>query len=174
MRRTHSNSSTANPHLPDTLGSYALLLWLERPRLLKIGRLGTAWFPPGMYAYLGSALGPGGLKARLGRHLREKTNSHWHIDHLQQVAQVLGYAYLPAKKSQGRQPPQECRWSQALSALPEANVPLPGFGASDCRAGCPAHLVHLPKRHAQQRLITALQSTSPGKVHFQALTPDLG
>ncbi len=37
--------------------------------------------------------------------------------------------------------PLECRWSQALAELPGACVPLPGFGASDCRLGCPAHLV---------------------------------
>lgn len=167
-------TSTVNLPLPNTLGSYALLLWLEHSQPLRIGRLGTALLPPGMYVYLGSAMGPGGLKARLSRHLRGEANLHWHIDHLRRVAQVLGYAFLRAKKSQSRQLPQECRWSQALSALPEANVPLPGFGASDCRAGCPAHLVHLSKRHAQQRLITTLQSVSPGKVHFQALTPDLG
>jgi Uri superfamily endonuclease len=38
----------------------------------------------------------------------------------------------------------ECRWSQALAGVKEIHIPLPGFGASDCRSGCTAHLVALP------------------------------
>ena len=33
---------------------------------------------------------------------------------------------------------------QALAALPNACVPIPHFGASDCRMGCPAHLIAVP------------------------------
>ncbi len=35
-------------------------------------------------------------------------------------------------------------WSQALVRLPGSSVPLPGFGASDCRLGCLSHLVAFP------------------------------
>jgi hypothetical protein len=35
----------------------------------------------------------------------------------------------------------ECLWSQALATQSGAFLPASGFGASDCRAGCAAHLV---------------------------------
>ena len=38
----------------------------------------------------------------------------------------------------------ECVWVKRLIALDGTSVPAPGFGSSDCRNGCPAHLVQLP------------------------------
>ena len=49
-----------------TKGAYALVLHLERKEEITVGRLGTFAFPAGYYLYAGSALGPGGLEARLG------------------------------------------------------------------------------------------------------------
>jgi hypothetical protein len=40
--------------------------------------------------------------------------------------------------------PLECAWSQALARLPGTRIPAPGFGSSDCRCACPAHLVAFP------------------------------
>ncbi len=38
---------------------------------------------PGIYVYVGSACGPGGLRARLSRHLcGRRRRLHWHIDRL--------------------------------------------------------------------------------------------
>ncbi|HIQ09546.1 MAG TPA: DUF123 domain-containing protein, partial [Anaerolineaceae bacterium] len=59
-----------SPMLPSTPGAYALALRLERPVGLRVGALGVWDFPEGVYVYLGSARGPGGIRARLGRHLR--------------------------------------------------------------------------------------------------------
>lgn len=87
----------------------------------------------------GSAYGPGGLRARLGRHLRGIAKPHWHIDVLRAVAQVEGFCYLPGLPGTGM--PVECHWSQALAMLPGVFQPAPGFSASDCHAGCRAHLV---------------------------------
>ena len=56
--------------LPTERGSYALHLRLARSRVLQIGRLGRFTFPAGEYIYVGSALGAGGLRSRVGRHLR--------------------------------------------------------------------------------------------------------
>lgn len=95
---------------------------------------------PGRYVYVGSAHGPGGLRARLGRHLRGDGRPHWHIDVLRAAARVEGYAYWT------RDGVTECALAQALASLPGASIPLPHFGASDCRTGCPAHLVALPDR----------------------------
>jgi hypothetical protein len=56
--------------LPSGHGSYALFLSLLHQVHLAVGRLGAFDFPAGAYVYLGSANGPGGLRARLAHHAR--------------------------------------------------------------------------------------------------------
>jgi Uri superfamily endonuclease len=133
--------------IPREGGSYALWLHLPQTRDLIIGRLGSFTFPAGDYVYLGSARGPGGLRARLGRHLRGRGQAHWHIDRLRAAAQVHGFGYKTISADVSEADPsdsRECNWSQRLATLPEASLPAPGFGSSDCRSGCAAHLVHFP------------------------------
>lgn len=127
--------------IPQQPGSYSLWLHLSQPEDLLVGRLGYFTFPVGDYLYLGSAHGPGGMRARLGRHLHGDGKPQWHIDHLRAAAQVRGFGYL-THKNWTDHIPTECTWSQSLASLPEARVPASGFGTSDCRAGCPAHLVY--------------------------------
>ena len=129
--------------LPATPGTYALHLHLSQPVLLSVGRLGEFTFPAGEYVYLGSAFSSGGLRARLGRHLRGDGNPHWHIDTLRVNAIVQSYHYVEqTSRASAQEPfPLECQWSQALASSNQTRLPVPGFGASDCRAGCPAHLV---------------------------------
>jgi Uri superfamily endonuclease len=149
--------------LPASGGSYALFLRLPQPRRLRVGRLGDRAFPAGTYVYLGSAYGPGGLQARIGRHLRGDGNQHWHVDTLRKPAAVRGYAYFRKQRAEPHpewKAPLECLWSRALAALPEATIPVLGFGASDCRAGCPAHLIAFPDTEAwplqKKRIVAAL------------------
>jgi len=130
--------------LPTESGSYALFLTIASFQRLQIGRLGECIFQPGIYVYLGSACGPGGLRGRLGRHLRSGGKTHWHIDILRAVAEVKGFCYITNWENSPLTTPIECLWSHALAALPDASVPVQGFGASDCRAGCPAHLIAFP------------------------------
>lgn len=116
-------------------GTYVLLMHAGGRRSLTVGRLGRLDLRPGWYAYVGSALGPGGVRARVRRHLRASRRPHWHLDavlpHVRVVGLWVGYG------SERR----ECAWAAALAALPGVEVPLPGFGASDCR--CRAHLFRL-------------------------------
>jgi Uri superfamily endonuclease len=126
--------------IPREPGSYLLWLHLPQPQGLSVGKLGFFNFPAGHYIYLGSACGPGGLQARLGRHLRGSGQLHWHIDHLRAAAQVRGFGYAVSATHSSK----ECDWSQQLAALPDASLPASGFGASDCRSKCAAHLVHFP------------------------------
>ena len=49
-------------------GTYALVLSCSADFDIQIGRLGTMRLQPGYYVYLGSALGPGGLRARIAHH----------------------------------------------------------------------------------------------------------
>ena len=139
--------------LPEARGAYALVLRMERPALLRVGALGEASFPAGVYVYLGSARGPGGIQARLGRHLRGSSRPRWHVDYLRAVAVPVAWA-VTTDPAPGL--PWECAWSQRLAALPEAWIPLPGFGASDCRQGCPAHLIGQPLEAPWPALIEAV------------------
>jgi Uri superfamily endonuclease len=124
--------------LPDLPGTYAISFLLSEAVKVTIGRLGRFDFPPGVYVYLGSAQGPGGLHARLGRHLRGNGVTRWHIDYLRPHLEIRAVGYLPGSAN------LECDWSQSLAVLPAARLPAPGFGASDCVRGCPAHLIAFP------------------------------
>jgi Uri superfamily endonuclease len=49
---------------------------------------------------------------------------------------------------------RECAWAAGLARMDGASLPVPGFGASDCR--CPAHLIHfpdLPDREPFERIV---------------------
>lgn len=101
--------------------------------MLPIPRLNNPVLDPGFYVYAGSAFGPGGIRARVGRHLRADKKPHWHIDFLSAQAVCVDVNTYPG----GR----ECDLVAALLAE-GATVPVTGFGSSDCR-DCAAHLVRL-------------------------------
>ena len=134
--------------LPHGQGSYALLLQLAERREMQIGRLGSWPLAAGYYLYLGSACGPGGLAARLRRHLSPEKRPFWHIDYLRPAAEVVAISYLvdPTR--------WEHRWAAAAAGLPEASIPVPRFGASDCR--CPTHLLYFPQQPTAASLISLL------------------
>ncbi len=129
--------------LPIETGIYTLFLRLLDPCVVRVGRLGHFKMPAGKYACKGSARGQGGLRARLGRHLRGNGKTHWHIDYLRAKSEVLGYAYFKAEETGTGDFPAECAWNQALLDLNVASLPVPGFGTSDCMSGCGAHLVYV-------------------------------
>jgi Uri superfamily endonuclease len=139
-------------------GTYALHLVVSRAQLIEVGRLGQQYLPIGDYFYLGSARGAGGLRARVGRHLRGDGARHWHIDYLRAIAEVCEVFYAVTDTS------LECAWSQALAQLPQAFIPIPHFGSSDCRSGCAAHLIAFPRRIRPISLQAALTAVSPGSV----------
>jgi Uri superfamily endonuclease len=124
--------------LPTAPGCYALALRLDGPQTLTIGRLGSHRLAAGWYVYCGSAQGPGGLRGRVGRHLRPAPVRRWHVDHLRGAATVVAVWLWP-----GAPRTHECALATFLAALPGAARALPGFGSSDCR--CPGHLVALSR-----------------------------
>ena len=75
-----------NLSLPAGPGSYVLLIRLESPQAIEVGRLGAIDFDAGCYAYIGSALR--GIRARVNRHLRRQKKLHWHVDYLLQHGQL--------------------------------------------------------------------------------------
>jgi Uri superfamily endonuclease len=114
-------------------GTYALVLRSDVSTSTRIGRWGHLDVRPGFYIYVGSALGPGGVLARVSRHCRVPKTIHWHIDYLREVASVASVWY---RHSQIR---VEHRWAEAVAKLNKAE-PVKGFGCSDC--GCESHLFY--------------------------------
>lgn len=131
--------------IPDRPGAYVLEIALDRPLAFKAARLrGT--LPPGAYGYAGSACGPGGLRARIARHLKRDKPIHWHADRITVAGHVTGIAFAETA--------HECDLAARLTALPGAAIPLAGFGSSDCRR-CEAHLVRLPDAMPLAAVMTA-------------------
>ena len=132
--------------LPPRPGTYALVMCCRVRRRMRVGELGTMELQPGFYVYVGSALGPGGLRARIAHHVRGARRPRWHIDYLRAhaVLEQIWYCCGPVRR--------EHRWSRALEAASAGSVPLSGFGASDCR--CRSHLYffeRLPSRTSFER-----------------------
>lgn len=122
--------------IPRAPGTYLLVLRSRQGVRIEVGRLGPLEVAPGVYLYVGSAFGPGGLRARVGHHLGAARRPHWHIDYLRAVAGVEAVWYV----ADGVR--REHIWAARLMAAPGVHVPQPGFGASDC--GCVSHLFHVP------------------------------
>lgn len=154
--------------IPPLAGSYALRLLLASPVVAPVGRLGIFSFPAGDYLYLGSARGPGGLRARLAHHQKPPAHPHWHLDYFRPFAVVRTIFYtLAPENPASKMPvsaPLECLWSLSLAQMPGLAVPAKGFGAADCRSGCPAHLVLLPPGMRDGEVLTCLQ-TAAGEAH---------
>lgn len=124
--------------VPSEPGSYVLILHLAQPVTITVGKLGTFEFAAGWYAYAGSALGPGGLAARLAHHHRREKSFHWHVDYLLAHAELIEMWWAVDSKR------KECMWASALRSIPGGRVPVANFGASDCR--CLTHLVYFNQR----------------------------
>ena len=114
-------------------GTYAIIMELAKSAEITIGKLGQFQFKPGYYVYVGSAFGPGGLKARVGRHLKKNKKLKWHIDYLREHMDVIDVKFEETAKN------EECQWA-ANFAENGAIFPIKGFGSSDCK--CFSHLLY--------------------------------
>lgn len=111
--------------IPSSCGTYILIVDLPVPITIEIGKLGSISFSQGTHAYVGSALGPGGLAARLRRYRVGPRRLHWHIDYLLERAVVAGWVYRADDKR------RECSWARWAASMAQGWVPC--FGSSDCR-----------------------------------------
>ena len=113
-------------------GTYTLILSSSVDKPINIGKLGTLFLKPGFYVYIGSAFGPGGLKARIKHHFNHSDRPHWHIDYLSPnlSACEIWYTYDQIRR--------EHQWAKIHLQTRGVSLPLPGFGSSDCR--CRSHL----------------------------------
>ncbi|MEW5786625.1 MAG: GIY-YIG nuclease family protein [Pseudomonadota bacterium] len=110
--------------------TYRLFIRVETPLRLPVGRLGTFDLPAGDYVYTGSARR--NLEARIARHLRRDKTLRWHIDYLLTAPGVRVTRVVRSRTA-------ECPLNQSQSG----SLPIPGFGASDCKHGCGSHLKYL-------------------------------
>ncbi|UCG06800.1 MAG: GIY-YIG nuclease family protein [Desulfobacterales bacterium] len=119
-------------------GTYALILIPQSSKPVKIGKLGLLQVRAGYYIYVGSAFGPGGLKARIAHHKKVSDRPRWHIDYLRSVTHLkeLWYSYDPR--------PREHQWADIIAGAAGVTVPFPGFGSSDCN--CKSHLYFLKSK----------------------------
>ena len=117
-------------------GTYALILQSNSNETIQVGRWGGLDLQPGYYIYVGSAFGPGGVRARLSRHLRTDKRKHWHIDYLREyVTPVEAWVSYETEHL-------EHRWAGILSEKPEL-ILIRDFGCSDCN--CQSHLFFTSK-----------------------------
>jgi Uri superfamily endonuclease len=134
--------------LPKSPGTYLLVLYLIRNMQIEVGRLTTRDFKRGWYAYVGSAFGPGGLAARLRRHLKREKKNHWHIDYLRASAWIKEIWVSTELHS------LEHQWALVMKNSPWVVYSVAAFGSSDCR--CSSHLFYLKKHPGQDELRCAL------------------
>jgi len=110
--------------------SYQLHIRIQKPIVVRIGKLGEFEFPAGFYVYTGS--GKRNLDRRLARHLSQSKRFRWHIDYLLSKVgvRVVGYSLFVDF---------ECDVNKTTAG----EIVVPRFGATDCRNGCGSHLKFL-------------------------------
>jgi Uri superfamily endonuclease len=78
-------------------GAYVLMIELtESVQVTLLGKPKTT-LKAGCYLYCGSAKGPGGIRARLSRHMRLRKLIHWHVDRLTDAGRVTGAWVFPGR-----------------------------------------------------------------------------
>lgn len=118
--------------LPRNAGVYALLIRVSAPLDVTI-RNSRHRLESGFYVYVGSARGPGGVRARVMRHLRRAKRVRWHVDQITGYAEVALIVCAETRES-------ECVLVPFLEAEGFEH-PVHGFGASDCKRKCTSHLL---------------------------------
>ncbi len=134
--------------VPKKPGTYLLLFESGKRGEVKVGKVGVLQVRFGFYLYVGSAFGPGGLRARLERHTREDKVNHWHIDYLSRHLQLVEIWFTDAPRK------IEHQVAGFVSSHLEVGLPLVGFGSSDCE--CDAHLFYANMRPTVERLRDAI------------------
>ena len=113
-------------------GTYALVMACSSDQRIEVGKLGPLHLQSGFYVYVGSAFGPGGLKARIAHHVKISERPHWHIDYLRPAMDLTEIWFTYDSRH------REHQWAGVLANFGHTTTPISGFGASDCH--CISHL----------------------------------
>ncbi|MCD6196655.1 MAG: GIY-YIG nuclease family protein [Staphylothermus sp.] len=114
-----------------SLPGYYLLIFRIYKKLTIITR-GNKVFSlnPGIYVYIGSAYGPGGLRSRIIRHLRRNKKVFWHVDYLttNKYVELVGFVIITITSN------KTIDLENLLSKKIQKHLePILGFGCSDKR-----------------------------------------
>ncbi len=121
--------------IPEEPGYYVLIISVNRELVITTRGGRRFHLKPGIYAYIGSARGLGGIKARILRHLRRDKKKHWHIDYLTtnpwvEIVAALSFTWVEKDLE-----------SILSNKLAGKHTPVKGFGSTDKRSD-PSHLFY--------------------------------
>lgn len=112
-------------------GIYSLIIYIAERICNDIGALGHICIDKGLYTYIGSARGFGGIEARVRRHIaKDKRRMWWHIDYITNInaSQILYIVYAETVED------LEYKIATALSKSSCWVITIPRFGSSDKRS----------------------------------------
>ncbi len=139
-------------------GTYLIQLHSQKKQTIASGKFAGVAIEQGYYLYIGSALGPGGIKSRVGRHLKKDKPLKWHIDHLRQITRVslICLTYQPQRL--------EDDWVGKLAENRNLSTPIKGFGATDTRHH--SHLFYSAQRMTRDAITENLATRNLEFVEF--------
>ncbi|MBV1876149.1 MAG: GIY-YIG nuclease family protein [Pseudomonadales bacterium] len=123
--------------MQSTSGTYVVIYRCETTNSVVVGRWGQVKLQMGYYLYVGSAFGPGGVKARVSRHCRKNKKLHWHIDYLTAYFTPISVWFNHGDVR------LEHQWAGCLATRFDFQS-VPRFGSSDCH--CASHLFYSASR----------------------------
>lgn len=133
--------------ISDGSGVYVLIIESTKDKTIRIGHFGSHYFPKGIYAYIGSALGNHGmnLEVRILRHLSSEKKMRWHIDYLliSENVEIVAVIYSETFSR------MECSLSKSMEEIGMKSL-VKGFGSSDCHEKCKSHLYYFPNGTVEQ------------------------
>lgn len=140
-------------------GTYALILECAVRAGLRVGRRLRMDTEPGYYIYVGSAFGPGGVKARVSRHFRREKAKRWHIDFLREFVtfREVWYSHAPEHL--------EHEWARIFQDM-AGYCSVEGFGCTDCK--CRSHLF----RTLERPDLSAFSRRAGGKIEVRGFTEE--
>jgi len=146
-------------------GNYIIIFRLEERTRQNLHRFDDVDLIPGYYFYCGSAHGNGGLKSRIMRHLTKSSKKFWHIDYLKDL---LFPVEIWCQTSSGR---NECSFCKIFHKQMGGEIPIKGFGSSDCKNKCESHLVWFSQEVDLDYLFNILNSKFSGmtRIHMHDL-----
>lgn len=115
-------------------GIYCLIIYLDKKRKIKIGKLGNIGFKKGYYCYVGSALN--NLEKRINRHISKTKKIRWHIDYFLKYGKIIDVKTIKINKK------FECKLSKIIEKISQEAIK--NFGSSDCK--CKSHLYYSKKK----------------------------
>jgi Uri superfamily endonuclease len=138
--------------IPSKKGNYILVFRLEERTRQNTPRFNDVILDPGYYLYCGSAHGYGGLNGRVMRNLTRSSRKFWHIDFLKECLHPIEVWYQDSSEK------NECSFCQFLHNQMGGEIPIKGFGSSDCKKKCESHLVKFHQKTIIDNVFIELNS----------------